>query len=99
MCSQLASSHSSEVQRHLIIPAPPRVQLPPRLADAFDQLGLDDHVDVFQRSRRTWKLSGLDVPLDRLRGPSMIASRSASVISPTLASIVAWAMEPAMSCL
>ncbi len=53
----------TEIRRHLIIPAPSRVQLPPRLADAFDEGVFDDHVDVFEALIKR-KIVGFDVELD-----------------------------------
>jgi hypothetical protein len=83
------------IRRDLIVPAACCVQLGTGGADALGQLGLDVHVDVFQR------LLELKVPVSiswRISSsPLSMACCSSAVKMPALSSPFEWAMEPAMS--
>jgi hypothetical protein len=89
-----------QIQRHLIVPAPPGVQLLAGFADFLDQRRLDAHVHVFEVDLPA--VPARDVrrlDLIRFLQPPLDLRQVCSEISPTCWSIRAWAIEPAMSCL
>ena len=85
------------VHRHLVVPGAGGVQALARVPDALGEQGLDVHVDVLIVHGELHLVS-LDVRQDGLQALHDLLYLML-LNDPLLASIWAWAMDPAMSCL
>ena len=84
-----------EVERHLVVARPRRVQASGRVADQLGEARLDVHMDVFERDAEG-ECAVFDLALDPVEA-SRIAAPSVFERTPAATSMRQWAREPAMS--